>query len=259
MSNLQSIIKSFHLQDELNPKVWYLPNEKYMGDPDGQVYKMRPKVRERLLEIANIFIEFLDMNVVISDITMTGSLANYNWSQYSDIDLHLMADFNQFSEEELPLYKELFTLKKTIFNDKHNIKIFGYDVELYLQDSNEPHVSTGVYSVLNDEWITDPKKEDVEVDKERIQQKSQQWMDIIDTVIEDAQDEPIDEAKNLIKKYRDKLKKFRTSGLSEGGEYSDENLVFKVLRRNGYIEKLINFTNKHIDKKLSLKEKMSNY
>lgn len=250
MSNLQSIIKSFHLQDELNPKVW---------KSEGDSYVMRPLVRARLLEIANIFIEFLDVNVVISDITMTGSLANYNWSQYSDIDLHLMADFNQFSEEELPLYKELFTLKKTIFNDKHNIKIFGYDVELYLQDSNEPHVSTGVYSVLNNEWITDPKKENVEVDKKRIKEKSEQWMRIIDGVLENAQDEPIDEAKNLIKKYRDKLKKFRTSGLSEGGEYSDENLVFKVLRRNGYIEKLINFTNKHIDKKLSLKEKMSNY
>ena len=94
MSNIQSIIKSFHLQDELNPKVW---------KSEGDSYVMRPLVRARLLEIANIFIEFLDVNVVISDITMTGSLANYNWSQYSDIDLHLMADFNQFSEEELPL------------------------------------------------------------------------------------------------------------------------------------------------------------
>jgi hypothetical protein len=82
-------------------------------------------------------------------------------------------------------------------------------------------------------------------------------MDIIDGVIENAEDESIDEAKLLIKKYRDKLKKYRTCGLEKGGEYSDENLVFKVLRRNGYIEKLINFTNKHIDKKLSLKEKMS--
>jgi hypothetical protein len=190
---------------------------------------------------------------------MTGSLANYNWSKYSDVDLHIMADFKQFSEEELPLYKELFTLKKTIFNEKHNITIFGYDVELYLQDSNEPHISTGVYSVLNDEWINKPKKENVEVDKVLIKNKSQQWMDIIDGVIENAEDESIDEAKNLIKKYRDKLKKYRTSGLEKGGEYSDENLVFKVLRRNGYIEKLINFTNKHIDKKLSLKEKMSNY
>mgnify|MGYP000253229347 CR=1 FL=1 len=171
---------------------------------------------------------------------------------------------NGLLEDDLDENRQLFSeddikrVAKEIFNDKHNITIFGYDVELYMQDSNEPHISTGVYSVLNNEWVNKPKKENVEVDKTLIKNKSQQWMDIIDGVIENAQDEPIDEAKNLIKKYRDKLKKYRTSGLSEGGEYSDENLVFKVLRRNGYIEKLINFTNKHIDKKLSLKEKLSN-
>jgi len=79
-------------------------------------------------------------------------------------------------------------------------------------------------------------------------------MDIIDSVIENASDEPIESAKKIIKKYKDKLKKYRTCGLEKDGEYSDENLVFKVLRRNGYIEKLFNFEDKHIDKQLSLKE-----
>ena len=59
-----------------------------------------------------------------------------------------------------------------------------------------------------------------------------------------------------IKKYKDKLKKYRTCGLEKDGEYSDENLVFKVLRRNGYIEKLFDFENKYIDKQLSLKEQV---
>ena len=229
-----------------------------MGDPKGQHYQMRPKVRSRLLEIATLFIEFLGVDIVVDDVVMTGSLANYNWSNYSDVDLHVMVDFKQFNEKELPLYKELFTLKKTIFNDKHDIKIFGYDVELYVQDSNEEHFSSGVYSVLNDEWINEPKQEDVKIDTALIKSKSQQWMNIIDGVIENVKDESIEEATRLIKKYRDKLKKYRTCGLEKGGEYSDENLVFKVLRRNGYIEKLINSQNKHVDKKLSLKESTSN-
>ena len=72
--------------------------------------------------------------------------------------------------------------------------------------------------------------------------------------IENVEDETIEDANDIIKKYRDKLKKYRTSGLQEGGEYSDENLVFKALRRNGYIEKLINLQNKHMDKNLTLKE-----
>ena len=114
MSNLKSILSSFHLQDELNPKIWELPNERDMSDPKGQVEVMVPKVRERLLEIAYEFIEFLGVDVIISDVVMTGSLANYNWSKYSDVDLHLIADFEQFSEKELPLYEELFKLKKTL-------------------------------------------------------------------------------------------------------------------------------------------------
>lgn len=255
MSNLKSILSSFHLQDELNPKIWELPNEQYMSDPKGQVEVMVPKVRERLLQIAYEFIDFIGVDMVVDDVVMTGSLANYNWSKYSDVDLHIIVDFKQFSEKELPLYEELFRLKKTLYNDKHNITIFGYDVELYVQDSNEPHVSSGEYSVLFNEWITKPKKEDVDIDTTLIKKKSEEWMKMIDDVINDAEDEEsLESSKNIINKFKDKLKKYRTTGLEDGGEFSNENLVFKVLRRNGYIQKLFDFQTKHADKNLSLKE-----
>jgi hypothetical protein len=225
-----------------------------MSDPKGQVEVMVPKVRERLLEIAYEFIEFLGVDVIISDVVMTGSLANYNWSKYSDVDLHLIADFEQFSEKELPLYEELFELKKTLFNDRHNIKIYGYDVELYVQDDVKAF-SSGEYSVLFDEWKKKPKKEKVEIDTELIKNKSEHWMKIIDEVIDNLDDKSMESGVDSINKIKDKLKKYRTSGLEKGGEMSDENLVFKVLRRNGYIEKLFNFKTEYQDKKLSLKEK----
>jgi hypothetical protein len=244
MSNLKSILSSFHLQDELNPKIWESSD------------KMSPKVRERLLEIAYEFIEFLGVDIIVSDAVMTGSLANYNWSQYSDVDLHIIADFEQFSEKELPLYEELFKLKKTLFNDKHNIKIYGYDVELYVQDETESHFSSGEYSVLFNEWITKPKKENVEIDTALIKNKSEHWMKIIDEVIDDTKEKSIESGMDSINKVKEKLKKYRTAGLEDGGEMSDENLVFKVLRRNGYIQKLFDFQNEYQDKKLSLKEKL---
>lgn len=243
MSNLKSILSSFHLQDELNPKIW------------ESLDKMSPKVRERLLEIAHQFIEFLGVDVIISDVVMTGSLANYNWSRFSDVDLHLIADFEQFSEKELPLYEELFRLKKTLFNDKHNITIYGYDVELYVQNDVEAHFSSGEYSVLFDEWKNKPKKEKVEIDTELIKNKSEHWMKIIDEVIDDSKEKSLESGVDSINKVKDKLKKYRTAGLEGGGEMSDENLVFKVLRRNGYIQKLFDFQNEYQDKKLSLKEK----
>ncbi len=242
MSNLKSILSSFHLQDELNPKIWESSD------------KMSSKVRERLLEIAYEFIEFLGVDVIISDVVMMGSLANYNWSRFSDVDLHLIADFEQFSEKELPLYEELFELKKTLFNDRHNIKIYGYDVELYVQDDVKAF-SSGEYSVLFDEWKKKPKKEKVEIDTELIKNKSEHWMKIIDEVINNLDDKSMESGVDSINKIKDKLKKYRTSGLEKGGEMSDENLVFKVLRRNGYIEKLFNFKTEYQDKKLSLKEK----
>jgi len=242
MSNLKSILSSFRLQNELNPKIWESSD------------KMSSKVRDRLLDIAYEFIEFLGVDVVISDVVMMGSLANYNWSRFSDVDLHLIADFEQFSEKELPLYEELFELKKTLFNDRHNIKIYGYDVELYVQDDVKAF-SSGEYSVLFDEWKKKPKKEKVEIDTELIKNKSEHWMKIIDEVIDNLDDKSMESGVDSINKIKDKLKKYRTAGLEKGGEMSDENLVFKVLRRNGYIEKLFNFKTEYQDKKLSLKEK----
>jgi hypothetical protein len=244
MDKYDEIISSFKVQKELNPKIW----DDVDSDP-----KLKPQVRNRLLEISYEFIDFLGVDIVVTDIIMTGSLSNYNWSKFSDVDLHIVANFNQFPNNQIDLYKEFFNLKKIIFNDKHDITIYGYDVELYLQDEEESHFSSGVYSVLFDEWANNPKKESVKLDKKKIENKANQWMDIIDGVIENMKDEDVDTAKQLIKKYKDKLKKYRTCGLEKDGEYSYENLVFKVLRRNGYIEKLYNFGDEFIDKKLSLK------
>ncbi len=234
------IINSFGTRDELNPKIW---------DNNDTLNK---EVREKLLAVATEFIDFLGVPILVEDIIFTGSLANYNWSKYSDVDLHVVADFNQFSDDLLPLYQELFKVKKTLFNTDHDIKIFGYDVELYVQDSNEAHFSSGVYSVLNNEWDNKPKKENVKIDKNLIRQKSNQWMEIIDTALDAASDVTADDAREILKKCKNKLKKYRTCGLEKEGEYSDENLVFKVLRRNGYIEKLMNFENDVVDKELSL-------
>jgi predicted nucleotidyltransferase len=248
MSNLSDILKSFHLQDELNPKIWG-------GSSDTP--KMNPKVRTRLLEIVNDFMEFLDVDIVVSDIIMTGSLANYNWSKFSDVDIHILADFDQFSDEERPLYDELFYLKKSVYNDKHNITIFGYDVELYIEDESAKKdvKNIGTYSIMNNEWVSKPTKDSVDINYDRISDKAKQWMKTIDGVVDNTKDEEIETAKNIIKKYNDKIRKFRESGLQKGGEYSEENLVFKILRRNGYLEKIRGLKDKLVDKRLSLKER----
>jgi len=241
----KDLLKSFIPKKELNPKVW---------DGKDSKSKLKPEIRERLLEIANEYIDFLDVDIVVTDVILTGSLSNYNWSKYSDFDLHIVANFAQYPQNQIELYEKLFNLKKMIFNDKHDITIKGYEVELYVQNETESHFSSGVYSVLFDEWANFPKKENVKVDLDLIKEKSKQWMNIIDDLIDAIQDDDTQTAKEMVQKYKDKLKKYRTCGLEKGGEYSIENLVFKILRRNGYIEKLYNKSNEIIDKKLSMNQ-----
>ena len=247
MSNLKTIISSFKLQDELNPKIW-------ISSKTSEKEKLRSDIRERLLEISQYFIESFDIDVVIDDIIITGSLVNYNWSQFSDVDLHIVIDFTQFPEKYRQTFKDFLNLKKMIFNLKHEIKVKDFDVELYAQDSDEAHFSLGTYSVMNDEWIKYPKKEKVEIDTTAVKNKSKHWMEMIDSVIEESKEVELEEGLKLLKKVKDKIKTFRTSGLQKGGEYSVENLVFKVLRRNGYLEKLFEFQDSLMDKKLSLNE-----
>jgi predicted nucleotidyltransferase len=241
MSNFQKILDSFSVKSTLNPKIWENPK-------DPKKAKMVPKVRKALLKIAEKFIDYLGDEIFVEDIVLTGSLANFNWSEFSDFDLHVHVDLSQY-EEDSDLYKELFNLKKQLFNDKHDIKIFGYDVELYAQDTKEAHYSSGVFSIMNDEWINIPNKMENQVDQEILKHKIKTWTDKIDSAIEDEDDSKLDTLK-------DKLKEYRNSGLEKDGELSYENLVFKFLRRSGHIQKLFDTLNKTVDKELSVERKI---
>ena len=244
MALSEKIINSFYLQDELNPDFWYLEKGKY---------KLKPEIKKRLLKIAQIFIDYVDVDFFVHDIVFLGSLVGYNWSEFSDIDLHVIMDYKEAGKDR-ELYSTLFRLKKTVFNAAHDITIKGYEVETLIQDLNEEDASTGSYSILNDDWVKYPKKEETKIDQKKLEQKIEQWISIIDDVLEKAEDEDIEDAVKLVKKYREKLRKYRTCGLQKEGEFSYENLVFKYLRRNGYISKLEDFKNKFVDKKLSLEQ-----
>ncbi len=229
-------IKSFHLKDELNPKIW-----------DGD--EMYVEVREQLLTVAQDFYNTTDLEAEIKDIILTGSLANYNWSEkYSDYDVHLLIDFRDVNED-VALVKKLADAVRNIWNKKYDIKIKGYEVEVYIQDINEMHTSTGVFSLLNNKWNVVPKKVDFELDEELIKEKSRGVIMMIDDLENEVDDYTYDEYKERIKKIWGKIKDYRKSGLeSEGGEFSTGNLVFKLLRRNGYIGKIISLRRESYEK-----------
>jgi hypothetical protein len=246
MSKFRKVLQSFYAKDNLNTKVW---NEK------KGMYIMDPKVREHLLSVAENFIDFLKVEIVVSDIILIGSLANYNWSDFSDFDLHVVVDFEQFDEDKLDLYKELFVVKKTLYNDEHDITIYGYEVELFVQNENESYFSSGVYSVLHNKWLVKPKKEGFQLDEKALKNKVESLMKQIDTTIEAAKEEPTEKAVERVNKLKKKIKEIRGGGLKEGGEFSYENLAFKFLRRNGYIQKLFDFKSEALNKEFSIEQK----
>jgi predicted nucleotidyltransferase len=244
------IIDSFSLRETLNSKVWEHPE-----DPNDAIMKKR--VRQALMKIADAFIDDLGDDVKIEDITLTGSLANFNWSDFSDFDVHVIIDYSQFGKQK-ELYKELFGLKKQLFNQKHDIRIFGYEVELYAQDSSEEHTASGLYSIKDNKWINIPSRENFKLDKNLLKTKISSWKNYIEDLIVNINESGLDVNETKVKTLKDKLKEYRKSGLEKEGEYSYENLVFKFLRRSKIIEKLYDVVNKQSDKELSVEVKNIN-
>ena len=234
----KQIVKSFETKETLSDQIF----EERKGH-----FVMRDEIKKRLLEISNDFIESLGFEFFIHDVVLTGSLANYNWSQYSDVDLHILIDFEE-SKYEMDILKEFFDAKKNVWNEKYDIKIKGYDVEVYVQDVNEEHVSSGVYSVLHNKWIVEPEKDKPNIDDRKILEKGEEFGKKIDRLVQNPKEITIDQLEDL----RKKIKEFRQSGLESGGEYSYENLTFKLLRRNGYIQKLLKLKTQLKDRKLSI-------
>ena len=229
--NLGDAVK---FNDKLNPRIW------------GADEKMRPEVREQLLRIADDFREFLGIDVEVQDITVSGSNAAYTYTPHSDIDLHLVVDLPEADANEV--YRELFDAKKYAYNDQHNIKIGGYDVELYVQDANKKHISQGIYSLVNDDWVSVPKRRRPDVDDISVKSKFEDLGHRIETAVKSGD-------YKQITALAQKIKEMRQAGLDAHGEFGPENLAFKILRTQGLIKKLYDARNAAKDELLSLDER----
>jgi hypothetical protein len=207
---------------------------------------MKSYVREQLLLIASDFVEHLGLpDLAIEDITVSGSNAAYSYTELSDIDLHILVDVSQFNEDDV--YRELFDAKKTVYNDNHDILINGFEVELYVQDSNEPVISLGEYSVMNDKWIKLPRKRKSDLDQLATKLKYRKLYKLSQYALKSNDSEKISKIIKTIKKYR-------KIGLDFHGEFGPENIAFKALRNKGIIKKLYEKLQELHSQRLSLPE-----
>ncbi len=243
MPDLKPVIKSFHVQDKLEPRIW----------SNG---KLNPKVRQILMRVADHFVKSWKLNrdIEIKDVRFTGSLAAFNWSRFSDIDLHIIVDFKDVNDDE-ELVERFFTLMKSRWNDDHQVKVGPYEIEVYVENEGEKHMATGLYSVKDDKWIKEPNREDATFDEDDISSKSKYFFNMIPILVKMFNKGEYDRVISNINRMKEKIRNMRQSGLEKGGQFSTENLVFKVLRRTDFLEFVNKLLRKSTDKQLSEKKK----
>jgi len=217
--------------DTLNPKLW-------------ENNTLIHEVRYKLMAIAMHFAKFLNVSKLnLRDITISGSNAAYGYAESSDLDLHLVVDM----PHNQPELAELYTSKKNEYNFTHNIKVKGIDVELYVQDVQQTHRSAGIYSVFNDRWISKPKHQPPTIRDQDVNSKARNYSARINAAMRSND-------LNTCRETMSDIRRLRQAGLEEAGEYSVENLAFKLLRARGKIDKFRRFINKLQSAELSLGE-----
>lgn len=221
--------KLITVNNTLNPKIW-----------EGQ--HLRSDVIEKLAEIAAAFEEFIGIDLNVVDYTITGSNANFTWTEHSDLDLHIVV-----AGEVGEGARELFNAKKALWAEQHNITVKGLPVECYVQGEEEEHHSTGVYSIAKQEWLVEPKKVKPQVDDSAVETKKE-------SMIHDIQGALLSNDLNQLRKAKEKIVQMRKAGLERAGEWSVENLVFKILRNLGLIDQITNKIRELEDEELSLEQ-----
>jgi hypothetical protein len=164
-----------------------------------------------------------------------------------------LLDFKEI-DENFELVKRMLDQTRINWNKKHNIFIRGHEVELYFQDINEPHKANGIWSIMKEEWLKKPTKNNIDLDLDTAEKKAESIVKGIDHAIEAFEEGNNIDAYQYASKIKKKIANMRSAGLSKEGVYSPENLAFKMLRNSNYLEKLSNIKNTSYDRMMSIQE-----
>lgn len=230
MRHMKNVVEDFQLHETLNPKLW----------KDNTLI---PEVRQKLLEIADNFEEYVEIPMHIVDVVLVGSNASYNYTQHSDIDVHLIVNTELTEGVPEDIQTLVFNLKKTAFNKEFDIKIKEIPVEFYVEDLHSSVQSNGIYSIRRNKWVKEPKP--ITIEKRDLTQELDAWTERIHAAITSKDYEQITDV-------LDALYLMRKNSIAIEGEYGKGNEIFKTLRDKGYLSKLKDALNKCISSKLSL-------
>lgn len=216
--NYSTMQETFERHDKLNPKLW----------KDNELL---PDVKETINKIVDKFISDMnerDIPIKVVDVYLLGSNVNYNYTDRSDLDIHIIASADYECDKNH--LDKMYELYKTLFNLKYDIEIKGITVELYIElDNNLTNRSSGIYS-LTKGWIKEPSYYEIpEINEADLASSITEWENRYLEITKNP---------NLssIYKFLDDIYDMRIKSISEDGEFGIGNLVFKEMRNLGYLD-----------------------
>lgn len=231
---MNKLTEEFQIHETLNEKLWNVTTKQLL-----------PEVKDKVVEIVTFFEENVEVPIEIVDVQLCGSNASYNYTESSDLDVHIIANFEAVSTET-ELLQTVYDVKKSQFNKNYDVTVHGVEIELYVQDIKSTVVSNGIYSVCDDVWIKEPKPIK-SATKHNTEKEVEKWKEHIFKAIEECNYEDI---LHLL----DNLYLMRHNSIAVDGEYSVGNQIFKDLRSQGVVDKLKNAYIKSISDKLTLED-----
>lgn len=211
-------VSSIVPKSELNPKIW-----------NGS--EMIPEVLESATKISENYKNFILKDypdIAVVDIEFTGSLANYNWSEFSDFDIHLILDFSKINTDTDLVFKYLYD-RTLLYRMKKSYTICGYDVELNTVNEPKPKKNAAVFSIMNNSWKIEPELGKIDIDYDKVKEKASSIINMLADARCDL---------TTLTKIKKKIKNLRQAALDSNGEFATENLAFKLIRRMGYLDRL---------------------
>lgn len=224
--------EEFQIHDTLNPKLF-----------DTNTNLLLPDVRKQIIEIVSKFEDYIQVPIMIADIQLVGSNVSYNYTDTSDLDVHIIANFEATSCDT-SILQALYDAKKSAFNKNLDITLHGVEVELYVQDIRSATISNGIYSVCDNRWIKEPKPIK-SITKHNTEKEFEKWSQRINQVLEHNNYEEINDTITT-------LYLIRHNSIAVDGEYGKGNALFKDIRSAGLLQQLKDALDKALSKKLSL-------
>lgn len=220
----------------LNPKLW-----------DGD--KLRPEVRSALLRFAEAFRDFAGIpKEAVKDVIITGGNANFNWTSYSDIDVHLEVDKEKIAPgTPADLLDDHLHDKKMLWQLQHDPKVAGYPLEPYAEGLKDFHPNgQSSYSLQKDKWLVKPTQKNLDP-------KHDVWLKKNFTYYSKAIDKLLLQGGDAAKLNTmwDRIVKVRKDAVTAGGEFAPQNLLFKSLRNAGYVDRISKRLREILDKKIT--------